>query len=112
MGKPVYDGSVMVEPVMKKQPSYVSLYEQGELEQRVASLEEMASSCTLCPHRCGVDRRVSRRGRCRSGLLPIVSSAGPHLGEERPLVADQQIPEWTDPAGRRHILVPTAAKAG
>jgi putative pyruvate formate lyase activating enzyme len=86
MGAPVYDGSVRMDLVMKEQPSYVSLYEQGALEQRAASLEERASSCALCPHCCGVDRRVSRSGRCRSGLLPIVSSAGPHFGEERPLV--------------------------
>jgi putative pyruvate formate lyase activating enzyme len=81
-----YDGSVSPGQAMKNEPSYLSLYERSVLEQRLESLEHLASPCTLCPHRCGVDRRVSREGRCRSGLLPIVSSAGPHFGEERPLV--------------------------
>jgi putative pyruvate formate lyase activating enzyme len=71
---------------MKNDPSYLLLYERGELEQRLEFLEHLVHPCTLCPHRCGVDRRVSREGRCRSGLLPLVSSAGPHFGEERPLV--------------------------
>jgi putative pyruvate formate lyase activating enzyme len=29
---------------------------------------------------------MSKNGKCRSGLEPIVSSMGPHFGEERPLV--------------------------
>jgi putative pyruvate formate lyase activating enzyme len=71
---------------MRPEPSYLSLHSRGVLEQRLRSLEEMTAPCVLCPHRCGVDRRGSKDGRCKSGLLPIVSSLGPHFGEERPLV--------------------------
>jgi putative pyruvate formate lyase activating enzyme len=66
--------------------SYVALYEGGELEHMCSALEKQASPCTLCPHSCRVRRDVSAAGRCRSGLLPVVSSAGPHFGEEAPLV--------------------------
>jgi putative pyruvate formate lyase activating enzyme len=81
-----YDGFVSPGLAMKNEPSYLSLHEEGVLEQRLEALENLVSPCILCPHRCRVDRRVSREGRCRSGLLPLVSSAGPHFGEERPLV--------------------------
>jgi len=42
--------------------------------------------CTLCPRRCRVNRLKGERGACRTGSLPVVSSHGPHFGEERPLV--------------------------
>ncbi len=71
---------------MAGEPSYIALYERGVLEQRLAALDKLVSPCTLCPHRCGIPRSSSAGGSCRSGLLPIVSSLGPHFGEERPLV--------------------------
>jgi len=71
---------------MTSAPSYIALYERGVLEQRLAALEKMVSPCTLCPHGCRVPRGSSAGGTCRSGMLPIVSSAGPHFGEEAPLV--------------------------
>jgi putative pyruvate formate lyase activating enzyme len=71
---------------MTSEPSYIALYERGVLEQRLAALDKLVSPCTLCPHRCGIPRVSSSDGSCRSGLLPIVSSLGPHFGEERPLV--------------------------
>ncbi len=37
--------------------------------------------CQLCGHRCGVDRRVER-GRCRSGVVPVLAAAVIHRGEE------------------------------
>jgi putative pyruvate formate lyase activating enzyme len=67
-------------------PSYLELYESGRLEKIAERLEEIATHCTLCPHECGVDRRSSKSGRCRSGLLPIVSSWSAHFGEEPQLV--------------------------
>ena len=71
---------------MSREASYIKLQERGVLEERLDMLRGMVAPCTLCPHRCGIDRRESAEGRCRSGLLPIVSSMGPHFGEERPLV--------------------------
>lgn len=71
---------------MKREPSYISLFESGELSRRTGALEKIIRSCTLCPHRCGVDRSSSKAGRCRSGALPVISSFHAHFGEESPLV--------------------------
>lgn len=71
---------------MTSEPSYIALYERGVLEQRLDALEKLVSPCTLCPHGCSVPRDSSAGGACRSGILPMVSSAGPHFGEEAPLV--------------------------
>ena len=40
----------------------------------------------LCPRRCQVNRREDKLGKCRTGAEAVVSSYGPHFGEERPLV--------------------------
>lgn len=68
------------------QPSYLRLYQEGELNRRVSHLKGMLASCTLCPHRCGVNRVQGQLGKCRTGERAIVSSASPHFGEERVLV--------------------------
>lgn len=44
------------------------------------------SSCDLCPRRCHADRLRGEAGQCRAGRLAVVSSYGPHYGEESPLV--------------------------
>jgi putative pyruvate formate lyase activating enzyme len=67
-------------------PSYVSLYEKGELKERVESLGELLRECCLCPRRCGVDRMRGETGYCGAGAGLTVSSAFPHFGEEAPLV--------------------------
>lgn len=67
-------------------PSYISEISLEELKERRDKLYELLESCRLCPNECGVDRRVSDNGDCRSGYLPIVSSYFPHFGEEPPLV--------------------------
>lgn len=40
----------------------------------------------LCPRRCGVNRSASRKGYCGIGAEPVISSFGPHFGEESVLV--------------------------
>ncbi len=67
-------------------PSYTTLFASGTLALRVEQAASLLSSCTLCPRRCGVDRTRDERGYCGGGLLPAVSSYGPHFGEEPPLV--------------------------
>ena len=68
-------------------PSYIELRRTGELHERVeAAYKLMAPACELCPRRCGVDRLSGQTGVCRTGALPLVSSYGPHFGEEPPLV--------------------------
>jgi putative pyruvate formate lyase activating enzyme len=67
-------------------PAYRDLLESGELEQRVRDAYALLTSCELCPRICGVDRTSGETGFCRAGVLPRVSSFGPHYGEETPLV--------------------------
>lgn len=67
-------------------PSYIELYENGALEKRAEQIYEIIKRCTLCPHKCMVDRTLSKDGKCRSSELPIVSSFHAHFGEEAPLV--------------------------
>jgi putative pyruvate formate lyase activating enzyme len=74
------------EPAIPMTPSYHALYSSGKLESITASIESRMSRCSLCPHRCGADRRTSASGRCRSGMFPVVSAIHPHFGEERCLV--------------------------
>jgi len=66
-------------------PSYVSLYEQGELAIRAERANARLSSCDLCPRACGVDRLGGERGYCRSGEYPVVASWNLHQWEEPPI---------------------------
>lgn len=40
----------------------------------------------MCPRKCLADRIAGQTGKCRTGDEAIVSSYGPHYGEEAPLV--------------------------
>jgi len=68
------------------QPGYLKLHEKGEIEKRRDAARALLSPCTLCPRTCRVDRLRRERGFCKTGALPVVSSYGPHFGEESPLV--------------------------
>src|SRR3989440_4357139 len=72
--------------VAEYRPSYLALYESGELEERVQALEKLLLSCTVCPHDCGNNRMENQLARCFSGRLPIVSAYTQHFGEEPCLV--------------------------
>ncbi|MCX7798094.1 MAG: radical SAM protein [Melioribacter sp.] len=63
-------------------PSYIKLYESGELKERAEKALEILKACTSCPRDCKVDRFNNEYGFCLSGYLPIVSSYTPHFGEE------------------------------
>lgn len=63
-------------------PKFLELYESGELEKRVESLEKLLESCTICPKDCGNNRLKDEIAACYSGKLPIVSSFTAHFGEE------------------------------
>lgn len=67
-------------------PSYVGLYERGELEERAGKLAGLAAPCCLCPQQCRVDRTSEKLGICGSPLEARVSSAFAHFGEEAVLV--------------------------
>jgi len=46
----------------------------------------MLEACCVCPRRCGVNRLASESGKCHITNEVMVSSYGPHFGEEAPLV--------------------------
>ena len=46
----------------------------------------MLAECCLCPRHCGVNRLIGESGKCRTTSQAMVSSYGPHFGEEAPLV--------------------------
>ena len=66
-------------------PSYLRL-SVDESRKRVKAAYELLRHCSLCPRNCGVNRLEGQKGFCRTLSKPVVSSWGPHFGEERPLV--------------------------
>ncbi len=70
----------------ENEPSYIALSRSNELDKRIEILNQMLSSCKLCPRECGVDRTIGEEGICKSGTKLMVSGIHPHFGEEAPLV--------------------------
>ncbi|MHC4126525.1 MAG: radical SAM protein, partial [Planctomycetota bacterium] len=52
----------------------------------VKQLYELMNPCTLCPRKCKVNRNKGEIGLCGIADMPVVSSVGPHFGEESVLV--------------------------
>jgi len=48
----------------------------------VRTLWRSMTDCRLCPRNCGVNRLGGELGYCCTGPLPVISSYGPHSGEE------------------------------
>ncbi len=71
---------------MKWEPSYIQTHRRGLLQPKVDAARDILNQCNLCPHNCLVDRHHGELGICRTGDQPVVSSYGPHFGEEDPLV--------------------------
>jgi putative pyruvate formate lyase activating enzyme len=67
-------------------PGYKNLLDTGELEIRVRILNEKLNKCTLCPHQCRAYRNQGEKGICNAGSSTVISSYGPHYGEEDVLV--------------------------
>jgi putative pyruvate formate lyase activating enzyme len=66
--------------------AYLELFYSGKLAERVEAARALLQNCHVCPHYCGVNRLADETGKCRTAKLAIVSSYGPHFGEEAPLV--------------------------
>ena len=66
-------------------PSYLELHRSGELSHRIDVVRDIMHNCALCPWQCRVNRMAGEAGYCRIGAEALVSSYGPHFGEERPL---------------------------
>ena len=67
-------------------PAYLELHRAGELEQRAKAAERLLEACRVCPRECLVQRLQGETGVCGVADQAMVSSYGPHFGEERPLV--------------------------
>jgi putative pyruvate formate lyase activating enzyme len=65
-------------------PSYLGLYESGELACRARQAVDCLADCALCGRECHADRsqRADPRSYCRVGRQAYVSSVFPHPGEE------------------------------
>jgi putative pyruvate formate lyase activating enzyme len=66
--------------------AYLELYHSGKLAERVEAARALLMNCQVCPHNCGINRLADETGKCHTGKFAIVSSYGPHFGEEAPLV--------------------------
>jgi putative pyruvate formate lyase activating enzyme len=66
------------------EPAYLSLLRSGELAERVQQAYEIMHECVLCGRECRANRYTSK-GECRTGSRALLSSSGPHMGEEDPL---------------------------
>ena len=66
-------------------PCYLKLTLE-ELKDKADKAFALLYSCTVCARRCRVDRLQGEKGFCRGGLEAVVSSWGPHFGEENVLV--------------------------
>jgi putative pyruvate formate lyase activating enzyme len=65
--------------------AYLALLRSGELARRAQLACEHLTACDMCAMECGVNRRAGELGNCRTGERALVSSCGPHHGEEDPL---------------------------
>jgi putative pyruvate formate lyase activating enzyme len=89
-----------LQPFTEKPPSpvYLSLSEK-QWEEKLQKSRELASPCVLCGRRCRVLRFTlsantgtaarPARGMCKARERAVVASAGPHFGEEPPLVGQR-----------------------
>jgi len=68
------------------EPSYLRLYREGELKERIKKALALLQACSLCPRQCGVNRLEGEKGFCQTGRKARVASYSPHFGEEAPLV--------------------------
>ena len=58
----------------------------GSFSKQVQQLWNYMNPCVLCPRKCRVYRSQGEKGFCGIADMPVVSSVGPHFGEESVLV--------------------------
>jgi putative pyruvate formate lyase activating enzyme len=66
--------------------NYEPVYLKTDLKAKSEQALEFLKDCQLCPRKCKVNRLNGEVGYCRTGRWAIVSSHGPHFGEEPELV--------------------------
>jgi putative pyruvate formate lyase activating enzyme len=71
---------------LARRAAYLDLHDRGELARRAAEARRHLADCDLCARDCRVNRLAGIAGAaCRTGEHAVVSSFGPHFGEEAPL---------------------------
>jgi len=68
----------------QRYPSYLDLFDRGELAHRADRALDAMADCVLCARQCHVDRLYESEPNsfCRTGEYAYVGSAMPHHGEE------------------------------
>lgn len=66
-------------------PAYLKM-PAAERRERIEKLRLIMENCTLCPRSCRLNRLKGLIGQCGAAADLVISSAGPHFGEERELV--------------------------
>jgi len=61
----------------------------AEIEARAEKLLRSMKKCNLCPVKCGANRLSGEEGLCGVGRYALLSSYGPHFGEEPVLVGEK-----------------------
>ena len=64
------------------EPAYLRVAREGGLEGKTARALAELEDCCACPRDCHVNRLANETRVCNTGRHAIVSSAGPHFGEE------------------------------
>lgn len=70
-------------------PTYQSEQTIKKMDSLIEEIYSSLSNCTICPRNCRVNRLKDEKGDCNTGYKALVSSYGPHFGEEKPLVGNR-----------------------
>jgi putative pyruvate formate lyase activating enzyme len=68
------------------EPGYLELERSGKLAKIERQLWQLYDECRCCPRNCKKKRTMGQVGDCKCTSKLKVNSAGPHMGEEQPLV--------------------------
>jgi len=74
---------------MQPEPIYLKTIREGKFQEKIAQAYELMKSCALCARRCGVNRTAGETGYCKTMDKPVISSYGPHHGEEAPISGER-----------------------
>jgi putative pyruvate formate lyase activating enzyme len=67
-------------------PLHLEKLTPNDLKKRAEALHDLFKECRICPNDCMARREEGETGECHSTDEVIISSVGPHFGEEPPLV--------------------------
>jgi putative pyruvate formate lyase activating enzyme len=65
---------------------FTSAYKRTNIRILSEKTNALLAHCTICPRKCNINRLAGEIGHCKTGKDAIVSSYGPHFGEEKELV--------------------------